>query len=86
MKWIKFDKEEQFGENLKVGTIVRIEEVVYPCKEQTVRYVLVGHINESKGINDEFIERDIKYYTKDYISEINNTLEKAKNDFDKNVI
>lgn len=87
MVWKKFNYDDQFGEDLKAGTVVRIEEDFYwyddrkPKKEKRVRYAIVGHINESKGTNDELTEDNITHFTEDFIEEIEAILEKAKNDF-----
>ena len=69
MNWIKHDGYQ----DLKQGTIAITSE-----KE----IVLVGKINESQGINDEFCEKII-YYTEDYIQELENIIEIAKLDFIK---
>lgn len=92
MNWIKFNRSEQFGENLKVETIYRIEyetnighdndgKMIF---ENKVEYGIVGDINKSKGTNDEFTEDNITYYTEDLIPTLNQLLEEAKNDFYKN--
>ena len=67
MNWIKHNGYS----DLKEGTIA-------VNKENEI--LLVGKINESHGINDEFIEH-IVYYSEDYIQEINDILEKSKINF-----
>lgn len=90
MKWIKFKKEEQFAKDLKVGTIVRIEDHIYSHEdhkqrlERQIRYCIVGDINECKGTNDEYTEDGITHFTEDFISETQQHLEDSKINFEKN--
>lgn len=92
MAWKIFDHDEQFGETLEVGTIVRIEEDIYsnknniPKTDRRVRYAIVGHINESRGTNDEYTEDSITHFCEDFIPEVESILEEAKKDFEKNKI
>lgn len=91
MKWIKFNKEEQLGESLKVGTILRIEDHIYSHNENNeqrlerhIRYAIVGDVNECKGTNDEYNEDGITHFTEDFIPEIEKHLQEAQINFDKN--
>lgn len=85
INWQEFKDEEQFGETLQEGTIVRIQDEIYSPKDESteikIRYSIVGKINESKGTNDEFVEDGITHFTEDFIPEIQAIFLKAKNSF-----
>lgn len=69
MNWIKCDEDNL--DSLKEGTIAKTLEG---------EFVIVGKINCSRGTNDEFT-KDITHYTEDLVEEMNQLLQKAKDDF-----
>lgn len=80
-------KDHGWACNLKVGTIIRIEENLRDNQEQTitknVRYGIVGTVNECKGINDEYTEEGITHFTEDFVSEIQTILKRAEDNFSR---
>ena len=73
MKWIKVNAT--FWDHLKEGTI---------CRTTNGDFIIVGKINTSMGVNDEFTE-DITHYTEDYINDIKLIIDRAKSDFLNNL-
>lgn len=69
MNWIKYTNK---WDNLKEGTIARTSDG---------EFVIVGKINESLGINDEFVA-EITHYTEDCQNQLLVILAKAKLDFE----
>lgn len=70
MEWIEFTGCKY----LKEGTI---------CKTYEGNFVIVGGINTSMGLNDEFTE-DITHYTEHFVDDVKEILNKAKLDFESN--
>ena len=76
INWIKYNDEEHFGEQFREGTI---------CRTEDGEFVIVGKINRSKGLSDEFNET-ITHYTEDFIIDMRVFIELAKQDFNNSII
>lgn len=72
MNWIKFDRI--YVDELKRGTI---------CKTDDDSFFLVGDINVSLGLNDEFTQ-NVTHYTEDFVSVIEQLISTAEKDFNSN--